>query len=494
MIPTQTLVQYPVFGNAACIVKPDNAKYAAGFLPADVLPAEWHNYFLNTASSAITCLNAGVSSMEAELNCVVTNAGLTPAEGTTGQVAQAISCCVTNAVTRSIQITDSSKTNCGSAVNFTSSTALQIALPSTICATLQGNAATATLATCAQKDGSGCSFGTAARYACGCFAPSANYTKAICANGFWGLATPSGGTSDWTRTTSCGIIPYQSGAAGSGHQSIGTSSWYFSGIYVDCINGCSVGCLAVGCAAKLKDHGGCATTFCWSGNNANPTWVWGSSSRGTTCVYNPRCFTVLCADSATSAGSATSATSATNSCCAKCDGSGCSFGTAARYSCGCFTRAANGDTNCALYAGAAVEASCASCLRTFTAATTCAITKFWWIGCAGQPTWLWGGSAQGNMYVYNPANFSVNYATSAGTATSASSATTAGTATCAIRLRGSSFVWNTDICGNTSSPTAKKDMFIFPRTKGAVCFFKTGQSIPYTCTCLLNCYYYSQTY
>lgn len=184
MIPTQTLVEYPVFGNAACLVKPGDAKYAGGFLPADVLPAEWHNWFLNTASSAITCLNAGVGSMEAELNCVVTSAGLQPAEGTPGQVAQAISCCVTNAVTRTIQITDSTGANCGNAVSFTSATALQIALPATICATLQGNAATATLATCAQKDGSGCSFGTAARFACGCFAAAYNGdTKTVeCAN------------------------------------------------------------------------------------------------------------------------------------------------------------------------------------------------------------------------------------------------------------------------------------------------------------------------
>ena len=30
----------------------------------------------------------------------------------------------------------------------------------------------------------------------------------------------------------------------------------------------------------------------------------------------------------------------------------------------------------------------------------------------GQPTWLWGGNDGTNMYVYNPANFSVNYAIS----------------------------------------------------------------------------------
>jgi hypothetical protein len=39
---------------------------------------------------------------------------------------------------------------------------------------------------------------------------------------------------------------------------------------------------------------------------------------------------------------------------------------------------------------------------------------FHWTGLAGQPTWLWGGTDGTNMYVYNPSNFSVNYANSAG--------------------------------------------------------------------------------
>ena len=40
--------------------------------------------------------------------------------------------------------------------------------------------------------------------------------------------------------------------------------------------------------------------------------------------------------------------------------------------------------------------------------------NFNWVGKAGQPTWLWGGEDGSNMYVYNPANFSVNYSNSAG--------------------------------------------------------------------------------
>lgn len=39
---------------------------------------------------------------------------------------------------------------------------------------------------------------------------------------------------------------------------------------------------------------------------------------------------------------------------------------------------------------------------------------FNWAGKTGQPTWLWGGENGEDMYVYNPSNFNVNYAASAG--------------------------------------------------------------------------------
>lgn len=45
--------------------------------------------------------------------------------------------------------------------------------------------------------------------------------------------------------------------------------------------------------------------------------------------------------------------------------------------------------------------------------------KFHWSGQSGQPTWLWGGNNSGDMYVYNPSNFSVNYAATAGVALTA---------------------------------------------------------------------------
>lgn len=59
-------------------------------------------------------------------------------------------------------------------------------------------------------------------------------------NGFWGIRTPDGGN-NWIRTPDAGLIPYVSGGAGSGHSSLGTSSWYFSTAYIDKVYGSLVG-------------------------------------------------------------------------------------------------------------------------------------------------------------------------------------------------------------------------------------------------------------
>lgn len=64
-----------------------------------------------------------------------------------------------------------------------------------------------------------------------------NVIRAVSANGYWGMADPSSNTGVWIRTTNQGIIPYQSGGAGNGHQSLGTSGWYFRAAYIDNIYG-----------------------------------------------------------------------------------------------------------------------------------------------------------------------------------------------------------------------------------------------------------------
>ena len=44
------------------------------------------------------------------------------------------------------------------------------------------------------------------------------------------------------------------------------------------------------------------------------------------------------------------------------------------------------------------------------------IASFNWTGQSGQPAWLWGGNSEHSYYVYNPSNFRVAYASSAGNA------------------------------------------------------------------------------
>ena len=64
-----------------------------------------------------------------------------------------------------------------------------------------------------------------------------NKLNAINTNGYWGMATPSGNSGDWIRTTSAGIIPYQPGGINSSHCGLGTSSWYFNSAYITTVYG-----------------------------------------------------------------------------------------------------------------------------------------------------------------------------------------------------------------------------------------------------------------
>lgn len=66
-----------------------------------------------------------------------------------------------------------------------------------------------------------------------------NDTKigAVKANDYYGIAMPDGTSTGWIRTTSTGLLPYESGAVGNGHSSLGNESWYFSKAYIDNIYG-----------------------------------------------------------------------------------------------------------------------------------------------------------------------------------------------------------------------------------------------------------------
>lgn len=55
-------------------------------------------------------------------------------------------------------------------------------------------------------------------------------------DGFWGMRTPDG-ANNYIKTPNYGLIPYTSGNAGSGHSTLGTSTWYFSAAYIDKVYG-----------------------------------------------------------------------------------------------------------------------------------------------------------------------------------------------------------------------------------------------------------------
>ena len=100
MIPQQTFESYPVFGDNATKIKPDDAKYAAGFQQSDVLPAEWMNWAWSKNTKGITDLNRGMTSVETEILNVLTAGGQTPAEATGNQLLQSINYLIGQAETR----------------------------------------------------------------------------------------------------------------------------------------------------------------------------------------------------------------------------------------------------------------------------------------------------------------------------------------------------------------------------------------------------------
>lgn len=118
--------------------------------------------------------------------------------------------------------------------------------------------------------------------------PSYSYTeitnrptliKAVSKNGYWGMADHDGSDSNWIRTTTSGIIPYQSGGAGAGHCGIGTSSWYFSNAYIDtvnCVNASVSGHIDVG--GYIQSSNLINTYFEYQSNRGSVDWRFGSAT------------------------------------------------------------------------------------------------------------------------------------------------------------------------------------------------------------------------
>lgn len=103
--------------------------------------------------------------------------------------------------------------------------------------------------------------------------------KAVSKNGYWGMADHDGSDSNWIRTTTAGIIPYQSGGAGAGHCGIGTSSWYFSNAYIDtvnCVNASVSGHIDVG--GYIQSSNLINTYFEYQSNRGSVDWRFGAAT------------------------------------------------------------------------------------------------------------------------------------------------------------------------------------------------------------------------
>ena len=130
---------------------------------------------------------------------------------------------------------------------------------------ITGNAATATKAT---QDGSGNTITST-------YATIAKTYDDTTNTSYRGMRGLDGSTSGWVRTTTSGIIPVQSGAAGSGHSGLGTSSWYFATAYIDNIYGKLNG-NCTGSSASCTGNAATATTAT-NANNAKLTHTVGNT-------------------------------------------------------------------------------------------------------------------------------------------------------------------------------------------------------------------------
>lgn len=82
MPTSDDFIEFPVFGDNSDKEKPDDPKYAAGFLPGDVLPAEWLNWFLNTISQGYNELVGNAVGFSPDSINTITNKTIAYADNT----------------------------------------------------------------------------------------------------------------------------------------------------------------------------------------------------------------------------------------------------------------------------------------------------------------------------------------------------------------------------------------------------------------------------
>ena len=169
---------------------------------------------------------------------------------------------------RNIGIVNSDGSGTAIPVSINGSNNINLKLPSTIKANLEGNASTADTAVSAgsaTSDSNGNNIVNTYARIDKVYSDSSDYRQFLGKNG---------SSTGWIRTTVNGIIPYISGDSSHGHCSLGTPSWYFSNAYIQNIHGYLYGNISG------------SSTSC-SGNAATATKlqtarkIWGQSFDGT---------------------------------------------------------------------------------------------------------------------------------------------------------------------------------------------------------------------
>ena len=163
-------------------------------------------------------------------------------------------------------------------------------------------------------------------------------------------------------------------------------------------------------AVKLARSGNTSypMTFNWSGQSGQPTWLWGGNDGTNMYVYNPSNFNVNYAKSAGSvawgnvSGKPSTYTPSSHT------------HTKGQVGLGNVDNTADKDKSVKYATSAGSSSTATTAAKLGRSGNTGVPMTFNWSGQGGQPTWLWGGNDGSNMYVYNPSNFSVNYANSAG--------------------------------------------------------------------------------
>lgn len=201
--------------------------------------------------------------------------------------------------------------------------------------------------------------------------------SATLANGYYGMGRPDGNTSDWIRTTVNGIIPYQSG----GSSALGTESWPFSNIWSKTVNIIDTYYPAFRLTAQTVNSFSTYSKGMFEVNYTDSIGMWIHSDK-TTDAKSRRALVVYGWGAKSDAAQAVALR--------QCNTSGTWLND--------------------LYL-----------LHSGNYSSYAMPTSYWsWSGQSGQPTWVWGGNEFGQYKVWNPSNFNVNYANSAGSATTAS--------------------------------------------------------------------------